>query len=68
VSSSVYEYNSGKRVTAWYHAWIKVHRHKNNTSDEYNKKNLLAASLSEAREVTSYEQCGSAYNIKTVYI
>jgi len=31
------------------------------TSDEYNKKNLLAAALSEARAVILYEQCGSAY-------
>jgi len=35
-------------------------------SDEYNKKNLLAAALSEARAVILYEQCGSARIITVV--
>jgi hypothetical protein len=37
--------------------------HNKITSDMYNKKNLLVAAPSEARRVTLYEQCGSAYNI-----
>jgi hypothetical protein len=34
------------------------------TTDEYNKKNRLAAALGEARAVILYEQCGSAYKFQ----
>lgn len=57
------KYDSSSEINTMLQSCIKVALQMKITSDEYNKKNLLVAAPSEARRLTLYEQCGSAYKI-----